>query len=368
MHLAKLLTGISRVRRPTRAAGIGIMLTLAAALAHAQPVEALLSQAHQTYADGVIGLQDVVFAQIPDFHPLKADLYVPTRSRGADPVVIWVHGGGWGVGSPREGDGGPYGNWPQVLAKLAARGHVVMAINYRFSGEARFPAQIQDVKAAVRWIRSNAVQYGADAAQVILWGQSAGGYQVALAGTACNQAALEPALPVAGPPPAMAGVVPLHIDPKQSTCVQGIVDWFGPIEFARLDAQSAPNAVMKHDLATGPESKLLGCALPACSQALLQQANPLNYIRTDSPPFLIMQGTADHGVPIQQSEALYQALRAQGVAARLIEVNGADHMFAGASPKVIGHLIDEVFAWIDHPGGSGEEVIAADTGAPVARP
>jgi acetyl esterase/lipase len=368
MSFGKSRNGSVPCRELLRMSGIAIVVSFSAVLAQAQaqPLEALLSQAHQTYADGVIGLQDVVFAQIPDFHPLRADLYVPTRSRGADPVVIWVHGGGWGVGGPREGDGGPYGSWPQVLAKLAARGHVVMAINYRFTGEARFPAQIQDVKAAVRWIRSNATQYGADPTQVILWGQSAGGYQVALAGTACNQAALEPAPQVAGPP--MPGMTIVHVDPKQSSCVQGIVDWFGPIEFARMDAQSPPNAVMKHDLASGPESKLLGCALPTCPPALLEQANPLTYVRADTPPFLIMQGTADRGVPIQQSETLYQALRAQGVAARLIEVSGADHMFGGASPRVIGQLIDRVFAWIDHPGGSGEETIAQDTGAAIVKP
>jgi acetyl esterase/lipase len=366
MSIGKLQSYSARCRELLRSSWLIVVLSFSANLAQAQPLEALLSQAHQSYADGVIGLQDVVFARIPDFHPLKADLYVPTRSRGADPVVIWVHGGGWGVGGPREGDGGTYGDWPQVLAKLAARGHVVMAINYRFSGEARFPAQIQDVKAAVRWIRSNAAQYGADASQVILWGQSAGGYQVALAGTSCNQTALEPAPQVAGPP--MPGMMSVHVDPKQSACVQGVVDWFGPIEFARMDAQSGANAMMKHDLPSGPESKLLGCALPACPAALLEQANPLSYVRTDTPPFLIMQGTADRGVPIQQSEMLYKALRAQGVAARLVEVSGADHMFVGASPKVIGQLIDRVFAWIDHPGGSGEETIAQDTGATIAKP
>jgi len=347
---------------------IGVLLSCSAALAQAQPFEGLLSQAHQTYADGVIGLQDVVFAQIPDFHPLRADLYVPTRSRGADPVVIWVHGGGWSMGGPREGDGGPYGGWPQVLAKLAARGHVVMAINYRFSGEARFPAQIQDLKAAVRWIRSNATQYGADPAQVIVWGESAGGYQAALAGTACNQAALEPPPPASAPPIPGAGPELVHVDPKQSSCVQGVVDWFGPIEFARMDAQAPPNAQIKHDLPTGAESKLLGCTLPGCPPALLQQANPITYVRSDAPPFLIMHGTADRAVPIQQSEALYQALRAQGDSARLVKVNGADHLFRGASPKVIGQLIERVFGWIDHPGGSGEETIAADTGAAITPP
>jgi acetyl esterase/lipase len=345
---------------------LGVALLLCAPPAPAQPVEALLSQAHQTYADGVIGLQDVVYEQIPDFHLLKADLYIPTRGRGADPVVIWVHGGGWGMGGPREGEGGPYGSWPQVLAKLAARGHVVMAINYRFTGEARFPAQIQDLKAAVRWIRSNAASYGADPARVILWGQSAGGYLVALAGTSCNQAALDAPPPVALPP--MPGVVLVQVDPKQSSCVQGVVDWFGPIEFARLDAESLPGSPMKHDSPTGPESKLLGCTLSACPQALLTQANPISYVRSDTPPFLIMQGTADHSVPIQQSETLYQALRAQGVAARLIEVNNADHIFGGASPRVIGQLIDRVFAWIDQPGGSGEETVAADSGALIAKP
>lgn len=353
-----------RVRAFVRA--LGFVLLCSPVLARAQPVEALLSQAHQSYADGVIGLQDVVYEQIPDFHLLKADLYVPTRGRGADPIVIWVHGGGWGMGGPREGEGGPYGSWPQTLAKLASRGHVVMAINYRFTGEARFPAQIQDLKAAVRWIRSNAASYGADPTRVILWGQSAGGYLAALAGTSCNQAALEAPLPVALPP--MPGVAIVQVDPKQSSCVQGIVDWFGPIEFARLDAESLAPSPMKHDAPTGPESKLLGCALPACPAAQLAQANPLTFIRADTPPFLIMQGTADHSVPIQQSETLYQSLRAQGVPARLIEVNGADHMFGGASPKVIGLLIDRVFGWIDQPGGSGQENIAEDTGAPVAKP
>ena len=118
MSFGKSRNGSVPCRELLRMSGIAIVVSFSAVLAQAQaqPLEALLSQAHQTYADGVIGLQDVVFAQIPDFHPLRADLYVPTRSRGADPVVIWVHGGGWGVGGPREGDGGPYGSWPQVLS------------------------------------------------------------------------------------------------------------------------------------------------------------------------------------------------------------------------------------------------------------
>jgi dipeptidyl aminopeptidase/acylaminoacyl peptidase len=112
---------------------------------------------------------------------------------------------------------------------------------------------------------------------------------------------------------------------------------------------------------------LMGCALPSCAPALLQQASALAYVSASTPPFLIMHGTNDHGVPIQQSEALYQALRAKGVAARLIEVAGADHMFVGATPQVMGQLLDRVFAWIDQPGGSGEETIQSGAGPRIDR-
>lgn len=315
----------------------------------------LAQQPHQTYANGVIGVQDVTYQVIPDFHPLKADLYLPGTSSGAHSIVIWIHGGGWGVGDPRMGSGGTYGSWPDTLAKLAARGHVVMAINYRFSGEARFPAQAQDLKAAIRWIRSNAKTYGADPSRIIVWGGSAGGYLAALAGTSCGAAALEPPAPVrAGPP--VVGMAAASTDASQSDCVQGVVDWFGPIDFARMDSQSLPKSMI-HNVASGPESKLLGCALPSCPAPLLQQANPETYISSSTPPFLIIQGTNDHGVPIQQSEQLYQALRTKNVPARLVEVAGADHMFGGASPEVIAHLIDVSFDWIDQPGGSGQQTV-----------
>jgi acetyl esterase/lipase len=277
-----------------------------------------------------------------------------------------MHGGGWGVGDPRMGEGGTYGPWPNVLAKLAARGHLVMAINYRFTGEARFPAQVQDVKAAIRWIRSNAAQYGADAGNVYVWGESAGGFLSVMAGTTCGAAALEPLAPRTGGPAPPPGMLTVHVDPAQSDCVQGAVDWFGPTDLIRMDEQMLPNSPMHHNPPTSPESKLLGCTLPSCPKSLLDEATSLTYITASTPPFLIMHGTSDHSVPLQQSEELYQALRAKGVAAQLVEVVGADHGFAGATPQAKAHLIDMVFDWLDHPGGSGKQT--AQSGAPANAP
>ena len=242
-------TSLQRRRCGGALTPLALLLALAAGGAGAQaPTATPLAQPHQSYADDVIGLPEVTYQVIPDFHPLKADLYVPPRTAPRGAAVVWVHGGGWGVGDPREGNGGVrYQSWPEALAALAARGHLVMAINYRFTGEAKFPAQAQDVKAAVRWLRSNAADYGADASRVIIWGGSAGGYLAALIGTSCGAAALEPPAPMrAGPP----GTVQIKTDMAQSDCVQGVVDWYGPIDFARMDAESLP-----HSMQQGPKGQ-----------------------------------------------------------------------------------------------------------------
>lgn len=304
---------------------------------------ALASQPHDSYPSGVSGFKDVTYQMLNGFHPQTADMYVPS-GKGPFPAVVFVHGGGWGAGSPRTQDS------IRILTSLAARGYVVMGINYRFHGEARFPAQIQDTKAAIRWLRSNADDYGVDRARVGILGASAGGYLAALAGTSCGVKALEPSAPAGAPPGLPRGGVPpgmtIKSDNAQSDCVQAVVDWYGPIDFLTMDSQALPNS-SKHDVATGAEGRLLGCAPSQCSKELVGQTNPISYVDKSDPPFLIMHGDNDHSVPAGQSQELYKALMAQGVKATLVLVPGADHVFYGVSDAKMQEIWNTTFDFFD---------------------
>src|SRR5262249_9050606 len=144
------------------------------------------------FGPDVESLPDLVYASQPGFRPLRLDLYRPRKGGDAAgrPLVVFVHGGGWQAGHTRHS--GAFGNWPGVLAMLASKGYVVASVEYRLSGEARFPAAIQDVKTSIRWLRSKSAQFGIDPARVIVWGGSAGGHLAALAATSCKVEALAP--------------------------------------------------------------------------------------------------------------------------------------------------------------------------------
>src|SRR5579859_1700208 len=143
-------------------------------------------QRHVDFPGGVVGIPDLVYANIPGFRPLHLDLYRPgpARTPAPRPFVVYVHGGGWMTGHTRQS--GAFSNWPEVLASLAARGYVVASVEYRLSGEARFPAAIQDVKAAIRWLRAHAAEYGIDKQHGLIWGASAGGKLASLTDTSCG--------------------------------------------------------------------------------------------------------------------------------------------------------------------------------------
>lgn len=294
----------------------------------------------ETVAPGVLRYGDVAYQSIGGYHPQVADIYVPASGVGNYPAVVYAHGGGWGIGSSR------MAGLTDTLAKLAARGYVVMAINYRFYGEAKFPAQIQDTKAAIRWLRSNADTYKVDTSKVAIWGESAGGYLAALAGTSCGVAALEPPAAAAGGP-AMPGQTQIKVDGKQSNCVQAVVDYYGPTEFAAMDSQLTLANARKHNGADSAESQLLGCALPQCPQSLLQQSNPIIYVDGNEPPFLIVHGDSDTAVPLGQSQQLAAALKAKGISVTLKTISGADHMFNGASAAQKQDIIEAVYGFLD---------------------
>lgn len=229
---------------------------------------------------------DVAYASLSSAE--KLDLYIPEGS-GPFPVIINIHGGGFMMGDKAGGDA------TGTIDALLSAGYAVASINYRLSAEAKAPAQIQDVKAAVRFLRAKATEYHLNSDKFGVWGGSAGGSLSALLGTSCGVQALE-------------GAELGNAD--QSSCVQAVVDWFGPIDFLQMDTQfTGTSCPANHNEANSPESQLVGAAIqdkPELSKAV----NAITYITDKAPAFFIQHGTADCNVPPAQGQLLYDALKA----------------------------------------------------------
>lgn len=284
-----------------------------------------LAKATVSFADGVTGYPDLTYATLPGYRPLKLDLFVPAGA-DAHPLVIYVHGGGWMAGGPRRS--AAYADWPKVLAALAAKGYVVASVGYRFSGEAPFPAAIQDVKAAIRWLRANADTYRVDPARAAIWGQSAGGHLAALAGVSCHVKSLAPAgrvVPAQGNVETTASTA-AGAD-EASDCVQAVVAWFGIYDFTKLAPQ--PAAV---ESAGDAAAQFLGCGTQPCAESRQRAASPVTYVDRSDPPFLLIHGTDDQTVPVEQTELFEVALKKAGVAVTKIVVPGVGHSWIGKTP------------------------------------
>ena len=216
----------------------------------------------------------------------KLDLYLPDRP-GPFPVVLIVHGGAFMFGDKSHQISKPGTDY------LLGRGYAVANVNYRLSGEAKAPAQIQDIKTAVRWLRAHAGEYRLNPEKFGAWGSSAGGNLVALLGTSCGVAALE-------------GAELGHAD--QPSCIQAAVDWFGPIDFLQMDEQfRGTPCPANHNAADSPESQVIGAPIQTRPD-LVRMINPITYISSGASPFLIQHGTEDCLVPPQQSQLLFDAL------------------------------------------------------------
>jgi acetyl esterase/lipase len=230
---------------------------------------------------------DLAYANLSEAQ--KLDLYIPTNGSGPFPVVIMVHGGGFMFGDKADGAG------LTGVDQLLEAGYAVASINYRLSGEATYPAQINDAKAAVRFLHANADQYNLNPDKFGAWGASAGGNLVSLLGTTCGVAELE-------------GAELGNAD--QSSCVQAVVDWFGPIDFLKMDEQfEGTGCPQTHDAADSPESKLVGAPIQTVPD-LVKTTNPMNYIDASDTPFFIENGTADCNIPPIQNKDLADALSA----------------------------------------------------------
>lgn len=225
----------------------------------------------------------------------KLDLYLPDRGKKL-PLVIWVHGGAFRAGSKKD----------SVPLSCLERGFAVASLNYRLSQEALFPAQIQDLCAAVRWLRLNAKRYRLDPDRFAAWGESAGGHLVAMLALAGGR-----------------GIFDVGDNLEVSSAIQAVVDCFGPTDFLKMDMQSLPGTA-GHDAPDSPESELVGGAIQEHPE-LAARANPVSYVSKDAPPFLIVHGDRDPLVPYGQSLILRDALAAQGASASLYTVSGGSH-------------------------------------------
>jgi acetyl esterase/lipase len=229
----------------------------------------------------------------------KLDLYLPEKADSPLPVIVWIHGGAW--------SGGSWSNPGQALA-FVGQGYAVASIGHRFSQHAVFPAQIEDCKAAVRWLRANAKTYGLDPDHIGVWGASSGGHLAALLGTTGGVKDLEGTGGNAG----------------QSSRVQAVVDFFGPTDFLQMDAHAVKGAKLKHDSPISPESKLIGGAIQQNVEKV-KRTNPIHYVSKDAPPFLIAHGERDPLVPCHQSELLHEALKQAGIEVTYHKIPGAGH-------------------------------------------
>jgi acetyl esterase/lipase len=257
--------------------------------------------------EGVELLRDVEYGR-GGGRPLKMHIFRPKDTpRGLMPVVVWVHGGGWQGGNKDSGI--------RLLAPYADRGYFCASIEYRLSGEATFPAQIEDCKCAIRFLRAKAKHFHLDPDRIGVWGASAGGHLVALLGTSGYVKELE----------GKGGW------PEYPSRVRAVCDFCGPTDLVRL-AGTSKNA-------NNPITKLLG-GPPAEQKEKATLANPITHITKDAPPFLIVHGDQDTTVLPTQSELLRDALKKAGVPVTLHVVVGQGHGLGG--PEV-SRLVQEFF-------------------------
>lgn len=252
--------------------------------------------------------KDIQFCEA-DGETLKLDLYYPDQSlwQGSAPVVVDIHGGGWGVASGLNDKSSlQSGSDATYKDSLVQAGFIVAAINYRLSPEYKFPAHIEDVKCAVRFLRDNAGQYGVEKNHIGVLGNSAGGHLAALLGTTDKNSGFEGT----------------GKSSKTSSRVQAVVDLYGPADLTMALDSDFPGMGLSY------QSKVFGVGSGLSDEEkreILQNASPVTYATADDPPFLIVHGMDDDLVPIEQSYRMQEALLAVGVSAELVEVKNAVH-------------------------------------------
>ncbi|WP_168220649.1 alpha/beta hydrolase [Streptomyces sp. RFCAC02] len=280
------------------------------------------------------------------------DLYVPASGGGPFPLVVFQAGSAFRSddtkGGPPPGTAGD--DEPLSAASLARRwtphGYAVAGLNVRSSAQAPFPAQVHDVKAALRHLRANAGRLGLDPGRFATMGTSSGGWVATMAGVTSGDPRFEGGLGDAG----------------HSSAVQAVIDLYGPTDFLAMDAHRPPGG-QEHDPADSPESALMGFPIRTRPDAV-REANPAAHVTAGSPPIWIAHGTDDPYVPAHQSELLFAAYEAAGATATLTLVPRTGHTdtylpsAARSAGRTVAHTTGGTTTRADGPAPTYDTLLA----------
>lgn len=269
--------------------------------------------------------REVSYAIAVGFRRLAMDIWLPRETAGPVPVVVWIHGGAFQLGDRRELP--PTFPKDSVFRLLNEAGIACATVDYRHALEAPFPAQLHDLKAAVRYLREHSDVLGIDPDRIGAWGESAGGHLAALLGVTGTREDLEGGLGASG----------------HSSAVSAVVDFYGVSSLPDMPPMDMPAGLMSGPLVAAvppgmtmePGPMLVG---GTADPDLLAAASPLGHVTPGAAPFLLIHGDSDGLVPLSQSELLAAALTDAGVRNELVTIEGADHCFFGAEGQLDGIL------------------------------
>jgi acetyl esterase/lipase len=246
---------------------------------------------------------DYAPADPPSGNGHKLDLYIPASATRPLPVVIWTAGSAWRADTGKNGAG-------RLAAQLEPAGYAVAGVSIRSSSQVKFPGQLHDIKAAIRWLRANAAKYSIDPNHIAIMGDSSGGWTTAMAA-------------MTGDAPEMEGSVGTT---GFSSAVQAAVTFYPPTNFLTMDTWALRKCSPQdcHDGEGSPESQLIGCTIQTCPDKV-RAASPMTYITPADPPIMILHGGSDQLVPHNQGEQLYMALNKACKDAIFISLPKAPH-------------------------------------------
>lgn len=239
-------------------------------------------------------IRDVEYARAGE-HTLKLDLHLPS-GRVHSPLIVWVHGGAWRSGSKKD----------MPLGKLVEDGYAIASVDYRLSPEAKFPAQVHDVKSAVRFLRGHGIEWRVPSKKIVIAGNSAGAHLAALVGVSNGHPELE-------------GII--GDDRSQSSDVQGIISFYGAADLTTILSQSTPHGLTVRV----PALELLLGGQPTNVPALARLASPVFHVDRGDPPLLLLHGDQDPQMPINQSHELHGAYQRVKAPVQFEVVHGAAH-------------------------------------------
>jgi acetyl esterase/lipase len=258
--------------------------------------------------------RDIVFAEV-DGRKLALDLYLPAKQRA--PLIVWVHGGAWSGGSKAD----------MPLGHLVPEGFAVASVDYRLSGVAPFPAQVYDIKAAIRFLRAKASELGIDADRIAIAGSSAGAHLAQLVGVTSGERDLEGSVGVTA----------------ASSDVQAIVSFFGMSDFTTILQQSTPHGL---NVRVPALQALLG-GQPSEKPDVARLASPVFHVNAKSPPLLLLHGDADPQAPFEQSREMEAAYKKAGARVEFEVIGGGGHggekFFDDKRVALVTQFLSEVF-------------------------